>query len=226
VCLTRRAFLGGLVAFAASDAHAQSPLCPSEKAAIIVRPRPKAPSYDYSLAIADLARITAERAGPKGTLTQHGKRPAGLTTANFQTNWLITLNGKRDGKRTCMKPARIEVDVGMEAHHVYVARDATQVATCRREVVLEHENRHARINLDCIEDAKRRIEQVLVAFIPALPTMEGENISPQVVGERYKQMLAKPIGDAFNGALAAANSRHAAMDTNEAYARDWGRCST
>ena len=64
VCLTRRAFLGGLVAFAASDAHAQSPLCPSEAAAIIVRPRPKAPSYDYSLAIADLARISAARAGP------------------------------------------------------------------------------------------------------------------------------------------------------------------
>ncbi|MBL8833087.1 MAG: hypothetical protein JNL71_11920, partial [Rhodospirillales bacterium] len=147
MCLTRRSFLGGLFAVAASDAAAQSPLCPAEKAAILVRPNVKGPAYDYSLAIADLARISAARAGPKGTLTQHGKRPAGLTTANFESKWLITLNGRRKDGRSCMKPARVEVDVAIVDHRVYVARDATQVATCRRDVVLEHENRHVRINL-------------------------------------------------------------------------------
>ncbi|MBI3506919.1 MAG: hypothetical protein HY059_18935 [Proteobacteria bacterium] len=228
-CLGRRHFLGGFVALACSGsshvAFAQTALCPTDPAAVIVRPHLLQPSYDYSLAIADLARITAARAGPKGTLTQHGKHPAGLTTANFETNWLITLGGKREGKRSCMKPTRVEVDIRLDQHKVYVARDATQVATCKRDVVLEHENRHVRINLDCVEDAKRRVEQALRAFVPVLPVMEGENISPQVVGERYKQMLAKPIGEAFDGALAAANAKHAAMDTNEAYARDWGRCA-
>jgi hypothetical protein len=227
-CLSRRGLLGGFAALAglasANVAFAQEPLCPSTRADIVVRPHLLQPGYDYSLAIADLARISAARAGPKGTLTQHGKKPAGLTTANFESNWLITLGGKRDGRRSCMRPTRIEVDVRIIQHKVYVARDATQVATCRREVVLEHENRHVRINLECIEDAKRRIEQVLSAFVPAMPVMEGENINPQVVGERYKQMLARPVGDAFDGALAVANARHAAMDTNEAYARDWSRC--
>ncbi len=226
VCLTRRSFLGGMFAFATSGAHAQSPLCPTERPAIVVRPRAKAAAYDFSQSIADLARISAARAGPKGTLTQHGKKPAGLTTANFESKWLITLNGRREGKRSCMKPARVEVDVALVEHNVYVARDATQTATCRRDVVLEHENRHVRINIECLDDARRRIEQALAAYLPTLPTMEGEGISPQVVGERYKQLLTRPIGQAFDGALAAANARHALMDTNEAYARDWSRCST
>ena len=123
-----------------------------------------------------------------------------------------------------MRPARVEVDVRIDEHKIYVARDATQVATCRREVVLEHEGRHAKINMDCVEDAKRRIEQVLAAFVPTLPTFEGEGLTPQAAGEQYKKLLAKPIGDAFQGALADANARHAAMDSAEAYRRDWSRC--
>jgi hypothetical protein len=229
-CLSRRAFFGGFVAFAGSlplgrSASAQSELCPSERAAIVVRPRPRAPTYDHSLAVADLARISAARMADKSTLTRHGQRPAGLTTADFETQWLITLSGRRRGTRSCMRPARVEVDVRIDSHKIYVARDATQVATCRREVVLEHENRHAKINMDCVEDAKRRIEQALAAYVPTLPTFEGEDLSPQTAGERYKQMLAQPIRDAFQGALADANAKHAAMDSAEAYRRDWSRCS-
>jgi hypothetical protein len=37
-------------------------------------------------------------------------------------------------------------------------------------------------------------------------------------------MLAQPIRDAFQGALADANAKHAAMDSAEAYRRDWSRC--
>lgn len=230
-CVARRTFLGGGIAFALTgvypgNARAQGrSICPAGTPAIVVRPQALQPSFDYSRTTADLSAISAARAGPHGTLTQHGKKPAGLTTANFEANWLITLNGRRDGRMTCVRPARIEVDIRIAQHHVYVARDATRSATCPREVVLEHEGRHVKINLDCIQDAKRRIEQALAAFVPQLPPLEGENLNPQVAAERYKQMLAKPIGDAFDGAVALANSRHAAMDTNEAYARDWGRCA-
>ncbi len=227
-CLARRGFLGGLVAFAAlrtAPTRAQADICPSSAAAVVVRPIATQPQYDYSRTIADLAAISAVRAGPHGTLTRHGRKPAGLTTADFEANWLITLAGRRDGRRSCVKPQRVEVDLRIARHHVYVARDATQVATCKREVVLEHENRHVKINLDCIADAKRRIEQVLAAFVPQLPPLEGDNLDPQAAADRYKQMLAKPIGDAFDGALATANMKHAAMDTNEAYARDWGKCT-
>jgi hypothetical protein len=228
-CVSRRAFFGGFFAVAGSvllgrDADAQSELCPAEKAAIVVRPRPRPPTYDHSLSIEELSRISTTRASAKGTLTQHGQRPAGLTTADFETQWLITLSGRRRGTRSCMRPARVEVDVRIDEHKIYVARDATQVATCRREVVIEHENRHAKINFDCVEDAKSRIEQALAAYVPTLPTFEGEGLSPQVAGERYKQLLAQPIRDAFQGALAAANAKHAAMDSAEAYRRDWSRC--
>jgi hypothetical protein len=228
MCVSRRGLLGGFAALAglasADIAIAQEPLCPSTRADIVVRPHLLQPGYDFSLATPDLTRILATRAGPRGTLTQHGKLPAGLTTANFEWRSLITLDGSRNGRRGCMRPSRVEVDVRIIQHKVYVARDATQVATCRREVVLEHENRHVRINLECIDDAKRRIEQVLAAVVPTMPVMEGENINPQVIGERYRQMLSRPVGDAFDGALAVANARHAAMDTNEAYARDLSKC--
>jgi hypothetical protein len=228
-CHSRRHFLRGFVAVAASalagpPAFAQAPLCVPAAPAVVVRSRSLQPSYDYSLAVADLAHLTVARNPAKGTRTQHGLKPAGLTLADFYVDWTITLQGKREGTRSCMQPARIEVDVRIDHHRVYVARDATNSATCQRDVVLEHEGRHVKINLDFVDDAKRRVEQALAAFAPSLPVMEGNNLAPAGIAERYKQLVRRPIETAFDGALATANSKHAAMDTNEAYARDWSRC--
>ncbi len=189
--------------------------------AVTVRPRPMAPSYSYSQTMADLVRLSS---GKMDTLTRHGRQPAGMTRSRYSLNLKLELQTSTSGRRTCVRLGRIDVDARIDEHKVYVARDATAVATCGRDVVLEHENRHVRINFDCVEDAKRRIEQALAALAPALPPVEGENIDLAALRERYSVAAVRVAGTAFESAIAAANARHAAMDTNEAYARDWAKC--
>ncbi|MBL8807394.1 MAG: hypothetical protein JNN22_11175 [Rhodospirillales bacterium] len=224
----RRAFLGGglgLLAYSVAPAAAQMATCGAAKPpTVVVRASPLQPGYEFSQSVADLAVLSRGRAPNAGTLTHHGFRPAGLTTARFEHHWRTTVSGGMRGTRACFALTGIEVDVRLAEHRVYVARDATQVATCGRDVVMEHEGRHVRINLKCLDDARARIQQSLAAFIPSLPPLEGDGLTAQVAAGRYSQLLSKPISNAFKDAISFANSQHAAMDTNEAYARDWGKC--
>lgn len=192
---------------------------------VIVRTVPVQPGYEFSRTVAELAEISMGSTPTASTLTHHGIRPAGLTTARFRHSWRTSVTGGMLGRRACFALTKVEVDVSLAEHHVYVARDATQVASCGRDVVMKHEGRHVRINLKCLDDARNRIQQALAAFMPSLPPLEGDGLSAQVAAGRYSQLLAKPIGNAFKGAIDFANAQHAAMDTNAAYARDWSRCA-
>jgi len=221
-CLSRRFFLAGLAAFSAGPALGQAPACKPARPTYSVRKHPLQAAVDYSLPTADLARVRNTRDGLFGTRTLHGQAPAGLTLADFKLDWSLTATSIGSGRQSCVAPEHVEVDLRMERHRIYVARDATQSGTCRRDVVLEHESRHVRINLDFIEDAKTRIERALAEHVPQLGTVSG---SANAALATLRNRLKRPIEGAFQSALSVANARHAEMDTREAYARDWSRCS-
>lgn len=221
-CVSRRFVLGGFAALTAAPALGQTPACPTGRPSYIVRKRPLQAAIDYSLEVADLARVSQARDGQFGTRTQHGQRPAGLTVADFKLDWSMTANSLGTGRQACVAPDRIEVDLRMERHRIYIARDATRSGTCQRDVVLEHESRHVRINLEFVEDAKTRIERVLAEQVPQLGTLTGAPNSALAV---FRERLRRPIETAFQSALSVASARHAEMDTREAYQRDWARCA-
>jgi hypothetical protein len=229
-CLSRRVFLRCLGAAAATTlapapAPAQMRECFGTPARFVVRTKPLGAAIDYSLQVADLMHVTAARDGMFGTRAQHGQRPAGLTLADIKLEWNVGLLARGQGRQACIEPERVEVTVSMDRHRIYVARDATRSGTCERDVVLEHESRHVRINLELLEDAKHRIERSLADIVPQLgPTDGGRDVANAALA-RYRAILRKPIEGGFERAFAAANARHAEMDTAQAYARDWGRCA-
>jgi hypothetical protein len=229
-CLSRRVFLRGLCAAAAvpmvaPPAAAQMRECFGTPARFVVRTKPLGAAIDYSLQVADLTRVASAREGLFGTRTQHGQRPAGLTLADIKLDWSVAVVARGQGRQACIEPERVEVTVSMDRHRIYVARDATRSGTCQRDVVLEHESRHVRINLELLEDAKQRIERSLSDIVPQLgPTDGGREVANAALA-RYRAILKKPIEGGFERAFATANARHAEMDTAAAYARDWGRCA-
>jgi len=199
--------------------------CFGTPARFVVRSKPLGAAIDYSLQVADLARVTAARDGLFGTRTQHGMRPAGLTLADIKLEWNVGIVTRGQGRQACIEPERVEVTLSMDRHRIYVARDATRSGTCQRDVVLEHEARHVRINLDLLEDAKQRIERSLTELVPQLGPIDGGRNVANAALERYRAILRQPIEGGFERAFATANARHAEMDTAQAYARDWGRCA-
>jgi hypothetical protein len=221
-CLSRRVFMAGFAALTASPAMAQTPACSPARPTYAVRKHPLQAAIDYSLPTADLARVRDTRDGLFGTRTQHGQAPAGLTLADFKLDWSMTATSIGSGRQICVAPEHVEVDLRMERHRIYIARDVTRTGTCRRDVVLEHESRHVRINLEFVEDAKTRIERALAEHVPQLGTLSG---SPNAALAVFRNRLKRPIEGAFQSALSVANARHAEMDTREAYARDWARCA-
>jgi hypothetical protein len=221
-CLSRRVFMAGFAALTAAPAMAQTPACSPARPTYAVRKHPLQAAVDYSLPTADLARVRDTRDGLFGTRTQHGQAPAGLTLADFKLDWSMTATSIGNGRQICVAPERVEVDLRMERHRIYIARDVTRTGTCRRDVVLEHESRHVRINLEFVEDAKTRIERALAEHVPQLGTLSGSANAALAV---FRNRLRRPIEGAFQSALSVANARHAEMDTREAYARDWARCA-
>jgi hypothetical protein len=228
-CPSRRAFMRGFVAgaaaFVCAPASAQMRQCFGEPARFVVRTKPLGAAIDYSLQTADLARVSSARDGLFGTRTQHGQKPAGLTMADIKLEWNVSIVARGQGRQACIEPERIEVTVAMERHRIYVARDATRSGTCQRDVVLEHESRHVRINLDLLDDAKHRIERSLAEIVPQLAPVDAGRDASSLAMDRYRAVLRKPIETGFERAFAAATARHAEMDTPAAYARDWSRCA-
>lgn len=184
-CGCRRGFVLGLASFACvGTARAQDRrittepvpgsdgrnLCPEPPPRVTVRVVPVTPSFDDNVSSFDMLRTMNEGRGSEGAVTQHGPRPAGLTVVRFRTDTTVQIAGRarQDTRQACVGPSGIDVAVTMDTHRIYVARDMTQPRTCQREVVLEHENRHARINFDCLDDARATIHAALLRQLPSL----------------------------------------------------------
>ncbi|MCM0021957.1 MAG: hypothetical protein NBV67_18370 [Tagaea sp.] len=201
-------------------------LCP-DRPALAVTGEIKRPSIDETKTVAELVRMSAERRSPDAVVPRHGTRPAGLTRAQVTSRTTLHVGGRYTGntRRTCLGVNRVEVQVSLVEHEVFVARDATRPGTCERDVVNEHENRHVAINLDFVEDARARIAEALAPKLPELPWMEGYDLKPEQVSPRYLEILSPVVTAAFQAAATRARERHAEMDTEEAYRRDWSRCA-
>ena len=240
-CAGRRGFLLGLACFAATRpaaAQDRAPtnrpvpgsdgrnLCPEAPPRVAVRVVPVNPAFDDRVSSVDLLRIMNEDRGGEGAVTDHGQRPAGLTVSRFRTDTTVQIagNSRPDTRQACVGTAGIDVTVTMDTHRIYVARDMTDPRTCRRDVVLDHENRHARINLDCLDDARANIHAALLRQLPTLGWIEGRNLDANAANAEFLQKIRPMVREHLSAAVGRARARHAAMDSNEAYRRDWGRC--
>jgi hypothetical protein len=240
-CGCRRGFLIGLACFASvgtANAQERRPtttpvpgsdgrnLCPEPPPRVTVRTVPVTPSFDDNVSSFDMLRTMNEGRGGDGAVTQHGTRPAGLTVVRFRTDTSVQIAGRSrpDTRQACVGPAGIDVAVTMDTHRIYVARDMTQARTCQRDVVIEHENRHARINFDCLDDARANIHAALLRQLPTLGWIEGRNLDANAANAEFLQKIRPMVREHLSAAVGRARARHAAMDSNEAYRRDWGRC--
>lgn len=240
-CGCRRGFVLGLASFACvGTARAQDRrittepvpgsdgrnLCPEPPPRVTVRVVPVTPSFDDNVSSFDMLRTMNEGRGSEGAVTQHGPRPAGLTVVRFRTDTTVQIAGRarQDTRQACVGPSGIDVAVTMDTHRIYVARDMTQPRTCQREVVLEHENRHARINFDCLDDARATIHAALLRQLPSLGWIEGRNLDANAANTEFLSKIRPVVREHLSAAVGRARARHAAMDSNEAYRRDWGKC--
>jgi hypothetical protein len=242
VCLCRRGFLIGLASFACvrtANAQERRPtttpvpgndgrnLCPEPPPRVSVRVVPVTPSFDDNVNSFELVRIMNEgRTNTEGAVTQHGQRPAGLTVVRFRSDTTVQVAGRErpDTRQACVGPSGIDVAVTMDTHRIYVARDLTQARSCQRDVVIEHENRHARINFDCLDDARATIHAALLRQLPTLGWIEGRNLNSVAANTEFLNKIRPVVREHMGAAVGRARARHAAMDSNEAYRRDWAKC--
>ena len=60
--------------------------------------------------------------------------------------------------------------------------------------------------------------------LPTLGWIEGRNLDANAANAEFLQKVRPVVREHLAAAVGRARARHAAMDSNEAYRRDWGRC--
>jgi hypothetical protein len=163
---------------------------------------------DETANLFDLLRIMNQGRVPDGAVTDHGARPAGLTVVRFETDAKIQTAAQSDanGRIVCVAPSSIEVSVTTRVHRIFVARDLAPPRTCLREVVMEHENRHARINFDCLDDARAAIHAALLRNAGTLGPIEGPNIDRNAANAEFLRKIQPVIREHFAAAVGCARA--------------------
>jgi hypothetical protein len=231
-CFGRRGFMLGLASFSIAGTTKAQPIpqaatpCPEIVPQISVRAVPVTPILDESTNSFDLLRIMNQGRVPEGAVADHGARPAGLTTVQFDVDTKVRVSTapRPDARSACIVPLRIDVTVTTKLHRIYVARDLAPPRTCLREVVMEHENRHARVNFDCLDDARASIHAAILRNVAALGRIESRNVETNAATAEFLGRVRPIVRDNFAAAIGRARARHAVMDSNEGYRRDWARC--
>jgi hypothetical protein len=231
--LSRRGFLAlGATALAAAPrlAHGAADACQASGFAgdavltINVVPQIKTPSFDFNSSAAALRRLSAEARQIRNYVGDHGAQTVGLTICTFSTKFAVTVRSARASGRSCLALTKIDVTIEQTEHTILVAADATKPGSCERNLVIDHETRHARANDATVHDAVARTRSVLAALRPRLGPVFDRDLDANQAADLYGERLRARIDPAVDAAYEAGRLRNAAMDTPEAYASDWQRC--
>lgn len=186
--------------------------------------RLKAPVFDDNSSKAALRQLASQARRPRDWVGDHGPQTVGLTICTFAARLGVSVRTARKDGRSCLAPAKIEVAIEQTEHAILIAADATRPGSCARAVVVDHELRHARINDATVEDAATRTKTVLESLRPLLGPVYDRNLDADQAAALYVERLRIRIDRTVDAALETGRLRNAAMDTPEAYARDWQRC--
>lgn len=222
----RRAFLAGAAALlVASPARAVTlDECGSPGVSIEVRGEKIRPRYDFSATRQSLRQLQAQARPADASRTDHGASVVGMTTCRFLVTHEVRVFQARVGGRDCIVPSLVRIVFSQTDHAILVAADGTAAGSCGRNVVLEHEARHAAVNDRTIDDGRRRIDAALREIRPRLGPVWDRNYSPDEAAQRFLAKLKPIVDEAVKAAMATNARENEAMDSPQAYRRDWSRC--
>ena len=222
----RRGLLAGLACIVARPAWAQGPAdgCSGPALDVDVQGRTLRPQLDTSATRASLRALQGQAAANGSTRGSHGSEVVGLTLCDLSVNYDIAVREAIRGGADCVVPSSIRATIVQTRHRILVAADGTAPGTCQRNIVLEHEGRHAAINDAIVADARNRLAVVLEATRPLLGPVFGRGLGAGQAAHLFLARLRPRLDAAVAAAMDEGNRRHAAMDTPDAYRRDWARC--
>jgi hypothetical protein len=226
--MARRTFVFGAAAagFLPLSVRAQAPLvCPGTPATRLVKIHPRRPSTGTAASPDEIAQALAGSGDRRRLAAALGQPAAGSIHAEFVYELRLVLTSNDQPLRTCVVLSVAEVELHLETHRILLAPDAGPTAACRRTALLAQANRHAQINLDCLDDAQRRIEEALTRTLPSVKPVEGTSRNPAIVTRAFKRILTGPLEAALDAALASAKDRHERLTASPVLAGELGRCA-
>lgn len=222
----RRAFLATAASFVvARDAAAEErDACGSPGVRIEVVGEKRDPVYDLSQTRASLRALQASPLAPESARSNHGASVVGMTLCRFRTTQEVRVFESTVGGRRCVVPSLVRVVFSQVEHSILVASDGTEPGSCQRNVVIDHERRHAAINDGTIGQGRMRVDFALRRIRPRLGPVWDRRFGADEAAAAFLAKL-KPIIDEAITQVMEVNARdNAAMDTPQAYRRDWSRC--
>jgi len=223
----RRTFALGAAAacFLPMPATAQAPLvCPGTPATRLVKIHPRRTSTGTATSPDEIARALAGSGDRRRLAAGLGQPLAGSIHAEFVYELRLVLTSNDQPLRTCVVLSVAEVELHLESHRILLAPDSGPAAACRRTALLAQANHHAQVNLDCLDDAQRRIEEALTRTLPSVKPIEGTTRNPSVATRAFKRTQTGPLEEALDAALASAKERHARLSAAQVLAEELRRC--
>lgn len=204
--------------------RAQAPLvCPGTPATRLVKVHPRRASTGTA-SPEEIARALAGSGDRRRLAAALGQPAAGSVHAEYVYELRLVLTSNDQPLRTCVVLSVAEVELHLETHRILLAPDSGPAAACRRAALLAQANRHAQVNLDCLDDAQRRIEEALTRTLPSVKPVEGTTRNPNVVTRAFKRILTGPLEAALDAALASAKERHERLSAAPVLAEELHRC--
>lgn len=224
---TRRAVCLGIgAALLPVGGISQTPLvCPGTPATRLVKVHPRRVAVATAPA-GEVVRALAGSADRRRLAAPLGAPTDGAVYAEFVYELRLVLTSNDQPLRACVVLSVAEVELHMESHRIVLGPGAGPDGSCRRTALVAQGNRHAQINLDCLDDAKARIEQALTRTLPQVKPVEGTTRNPGVVTRAYKRILTGPLEAALDAALSAAGEKHLALTASPALAQSLRACQS
>jgi hypothetical protein len=207
--------LAAAMAACAAPALAQR-RCAASEPVVRVDSAPARPALD-TLPMADLRRMSREGLG------EHDQA-LGLYKAELHTGLRLEYSATGDGRTACIGLRDIVVTLQLAERRIYIARELPR-GSCRHDVTLAHEQRHARIDDTILARELPRVKQALaraatdIGTVGPVPVRDVQ-AHQEDIGERLQRVLRHELDRISE----TRRREQGAIDTPESYRREAERC--
>ncbi len=175
----------------------------------------EAPALDHSQTLQQMAAL---RTSYDAAALEKSDHAAGLYAAGFNISWSIDYRSVQhpQTREACVDLSRLAVTVTLVDPKIFIAREVNY-GSCLYRAVLEHEQRHARVDRQILETARYSMRDTLRRRVMALERVPAGSVT--LAGELLKSQVADFMQPLMNALSLERVRLQADIDTKEEYQR-------
>lgn len=174
-----------------------------------------AATLDHSQTLQQMAALRSSYAAAALGKADHA---AGLYTAGFNISWAIEYQSVQhpQTREACIDLSRLAVTIKVNDPKIYIAREVNY-GSCLYAAVLEHEQRHARVDRQVLDNARYTIRETLRRRVMALESVRAGSVT--LASELLKSQISDFMQPLMNDLSLERVRLQADIDTKEEYQR-------